>query len=268
MENEEIDRNSSVTDSSISRMKSILSGSAARMLYLGLALVGFSGELVAESELVQVVDKQGRAMSARLISSDGTTLTFVRNSDSKEFSVPLTALSDATQTLVSEWVESGGSLVEKYEVTVDTAKNRRKKGGEDFDDKRVNLTPFITVKNPDPKIESREAKVTVVFLGRPVESNTDMFVFRAQEFELPQLKPLGSRTFDMAEISQAYDSRGYAQFGSRYLGYVVLVHEEGGKRIYDAKSVPAFLATTFGAKFLKVQTGKTYDRDLKMVPGK
>ena len=40
-------------------------------------------------------------------------------------------------------MEKGGNFRENYEISVETGKTRRKDGSEDFDDKRVNLTPTV-----------------------------------------------------------------------------------------------------------------------------
>lgn len=70
----------------------------------------------------------------------------------------------------------------------------------------------------------------VLFPGRPVDSSTDLYVFKKQQFDLELLKPMESAGFRVDEISHAYDSRGFAKFGSRYLGYAVIVHDATGEK--------------------------------------
>jgi len=222
---------------------------------VGLDLAG------AASEPMKIADSSGREMTVRLLSSDGTTVRVIRESDSQTFALPLSRLNPASQKAVKTWLEQGGGLAQKFDIEVDTGKNRRKTGEEDFDDKRVNLSPKITVKNPDLETESQNAKTTVLILGRPVQSNDDLQVLGAQNFDLPRLKPGTSTLFEMKEISQAYDNRGYAQFGARYLGYVVLIHSPDGKTLYDFKAVPEALGG-HGLNLLKLKPGLTYDKNL------
>jgi hypothetical protein len=216
---------------------------------------------VAASEPMKIADTAGREMSVRLLSSDGTTVRVIRDSDGQTFALPLSRLNAASQAAVKTWLEKGGGLSQKFEIEVDTGKNRRKTGGEDFDDKRVNLSPKITVKNPNLDAEAQNGKVTVLIFGRPVQSNDDLQILGAQNFELARLKPGASSLFEMKEISQAYDNRGYAQFGSRYLGYVVLIHSPDGKTLYDFQAVPDSLGQ-HGLKLLKLKSGLTYDNNL------
>jgi hypothetical protein len=200
-------------------------------------------------------------MSVRLLSSDGTTVRVAREPDGQAFALPLSRLNPASQAAVQNWLKQGGGLSQKFQIEMDTGKNRRKTGGEDFDDKRVNLSPKITVTNPDLAAESQNGKATVLILGRPVQSNDDLQVLGTQTFELPRLKPGSSTSFEMKEISQAYDNRGYAQFGARYLGYVVLIHSPDGKTLYDSKAVPETLQN-HGLNLLKLKPELTYDKNL------
>lgn len=210
---------------------------------------------------MKITDTGGREMTVRLLSSDGTTVRVLRDSDGQTFALPLSRLNPASQAAIKTWLEKGGGLSQKFEITVDTGKNRKKMGGEDFDDKRVNLSPKITVKNANLDSEAQDGKVTVLILGRPVQSNDDLYVLGAQSFDLARLKPGASSLFEMKEISQAYDNRGYAQFGSRYLGYVVLVHSPDGKTLYDTQAVPEALRQ-HGLNLLKLKSGLTYDKNL------
>jgi hypothetical protein len=215
----------------------------------------------AASEPMKIADTGGREMTVRLLSSDGTTVRVLRDSDGQTFALPLSRLNPASQAAIKTWLEKGGGLSQKFEIEVDTGKNRRKTGGEDFDDKRVNLSPKITVKNPDLETEAQNGKVTVLIFGRPVQSNDDLQVLGAQSFELARLKPGTSTLFEMKEISQAYDNRGYAQFGARYLGYVVLIHSPDGKTLYDFQAVPDALGQ-HGLGLLKLKPRLTYDKNL------
>jgi len=219
--------------------------------------------LLAESEPMEITDVQGRKLTARLVSSDGVNVTVSRVGVAAPVVLQFKQLSETSQKAVTEWVEKGGNLRENYEISMETGKTRKKDGSEDFDDKRVNLSPTVTIRNPDPNFPSREGKVTVLFLGRPVDSSTDIYVFRKQQFDLAQLKALESAGFRVDEISQAYDSRGFAKFGSRYLGYAVLIHDAAGEKIIFTKSVPSSIVNEYGKQLLSLRSDQAYDRDLK-----
>lgn len=219
--------------------------------------------LLADSEPMELADVQGRKLTARLISSDGVNVTISRQGSLTPVVLPFKQLNETSQQAVNEWVAKGGNLRESYEISVETGKTRKKDGSEDFDDKRVNLSPTVKIRNPDPNFPSREGKVTVLFLGRPVDSSTDIYVFRKQQFDLAQLKALESAGFRVDEISQAYDSRGLAKFGSRYLGYAVLIHDAAGEKIISSKSVPSSIVNEHGKRLISLKSEQAYDRDLK-----
>jgi len=220
----------------------------------------------AASEVMALRDSSGTALTARLISCDGTSLTITRESDKKTFTLPLARLDEASQASVKSWMSEGGNLAEKFEITVDTGKTRKKTGAEDFDDKRINLEPFVTLKNPATSMSTRDGKVTVLILGRPVHDTSAIYVFKKASFDLPKLAPLGTQSFTVGNISSAYDDRGYAQFGARYLGYVVLVHDHNGKVLYDSISVPAPFIATYRLSLLKLAEKRVYDKDLASLP--
>ncbi len=226
-----------------------------------LCLTGASASLSAQT--INVTDTQGRGITAKLVSCDGTNLKIIRESDSKRFTLPLAGLNDATKGAVKRWMGAGGNLSEIYEVTVDTGKTSRTTGTDDFDDKRVNLDPTVTVKNADSKTPSKPHQLTVMFLGRPVDSTSDIYVFRKQTFELPKIDPLTSKPFEVSPVSQAYDNRGYAKFGARYTGYVWIIHEDGNGRIIAAGSVPTSLVEKHGEKLLEMNEEGVYNRDLR-----
>ena len=163
---------------------------------------------------------------------------------------------------VKTWMSKAGNNRRDYEILVETNKNRRTTAREDFDDKRVNLEPLVTIRNPDARISTPAAKMTVLFLGRPVSDSSAYHVFKKILFDVPELAPLGSKVFEIERISAAYDTRGYAKFGARYCGHVVIIHDPTGKEMLDSDSVPPALADKVGLRFLSLKQGETYNRDL------
>lgn len=214
------------------------------------------------AEPVTLVDVKGGSITVEIQSYDATNVIVKRTSDQKEFTIPLDRLHDDSKKIVSDWKEKNPNAAGsgKFTLLVTTGKNRRTTGKEDFDDKRINLEPKISVKNSD-KVESMEAKLTVIFLGRPVDTNSDMSVLGKQSFDLTKLAPGEQKEFEMSKISSAYDNRGYAKFGARYLGYVVLIHDQEGKKMQMIESIPSTVAK-LGLKWLTVKVQHVYDKNL------
>lgn len=234
-----------------------------KFLHLPIILASVLVQSVTAADILVLADKNGANLTAQPVSCDGTTLTIIRESDKKRFSIPLERLNDASQARVKAWMAKAADKPRDFEIIVETNKNRRTTGMEDFDDKRVNLEPVVTIRNPENRLAAPAAKVTVVFLGRPVTDTSGFVVFNKTTFDLPELQPLASEVYQIAKISSAYDTRGYAKFGARYCGYVVLIHDEAGEKILDSQSVPPGLDEKFGLKFLNLKTNTIYNRDLR-----
>lgn len=218
---------------------------------------------LAHGEVTAITDKEGRTISVKLMGFDGTNVDVLRASDSKTFSIPFASLSDASQTDIRRWIAQGGHLTKKLEISVNPGSNRRTTAAEDFDDKRITLEPVITVKNPHATLESVPMRITILFLGRPVDSQSDLHVFRKQSFEVPGLAPLANTHFTVKPVSASYDDRGYAKFGSRYTGYIWITHDASGSEVIDSGSVPAALTTRGPARYLSLEEERTYGADFK-----
>lgn len=229
------------------------------LFFLATLLPGFS-------ETLDITDIKGRSFTANLVKSDATSVDVVRISDSKTFSLPLASLDEKTRSAIGDWVKKGGNLSQAFEISMNTGKTSRTTGAEDFDDKRVNLSPIVTVKNPSSVQETKPLQMTILFFGRPVSSTTDIHVFRKQTFDLPKISPLASKDFPVDPISEPYDNRGYAQFGSRYLGYAWVVHNSTETEIVASASVPSSISSKHGEDVLKLDAGATYTKELTLVP--
>lgn len=228
-----------------------------------LALHCLTGLLHAKDVLLR--NKDGKSLTARLVQIEGDKLTVIRDSDKKQFVLALVQLDEASQARVDDWVKSGGNQSEKYEIEVSTSKSNKRSGYEDYDDRAVTMEPLVVVKNPDIKLTTKAANVTALFLGRPVNDRGGYYVFSTESFELPNLEPGKQSVFQLKKFSHTYDNRGYAKYGARYLGWVVFIHNEDGKRIILAKSVPASLADKFATKFQTLKEETYYDDELKLM---
>lgn len=232
---------------------------------LACLLVLFSTVGALLSKEVVLRNKDGKSLSARMLTRDGDKLTVLREADKKQFVLDVTQLDDASRAEVEAWIKAGGGLSERFEIEVRSGKTRRKSGAEDFDDKNVNIEPLIVVKNPLPGINTRAARVTALFLGRPINERNAYYVFSSESFDLASLPGGAQQAFQMKKISRNYDDRGYAKFGARYLGWVVLIHDPEDERVIFCQSVPVPLAQKFGGRFLTLKPGGTYDDNLKVI---
>lgn len=234
-------------------------------LLLRVALAVFPSSVLADSEPLTITSSAGKSMVGRLRSLTEGKITVIRETDKKVFQMPLESLDEKTRSSIKEWETEGGNVATKFELQLDPGRTRRTTGAEDFDDQRVTLDPTVTVKNPDAHRKTAKGKLTAIFLGKPVENASNVYVFKTHTFDLPALEPLGSTELKVPKFSQAYDRRGYGKFGARYIGYALVVHSEDGTEIHQAQSIPANFANSNKQQLLSLKGEKTYNKNLELL---
>jgi hypothetical protein len=230
---------------------------------LMLALLAISGALHATEVVLR--NKDGKSLTARLVSITGDKLMVMRESDKKQFTLDLTLLDDSSRAKVDDWVKAGGNRSERFEAEVNTGKSGRNSPYEYDDDRTVIMEPVIMVKNPDVNVPTKAAKVTALILGRPLRERDAYYVFSTETFDLPSLEGGKQKAFAMKKFRHTYDSRGEYKSGSRYLGWVLLIHDSVDKRIIYSNSVPTTLVGKYGEKFLTLKAESYYDKDLDVI---
>ena len=226
-------------------------------------LVAASGRL--EAKEVTLTNKDGKSITVRMITSQDDKLTVLRSSDKKQFDISIAQLDDASRAEVDAWIKAGGGLSEEFEVEVSSGKRQRSTGEYYSDEKRVDIEPLVVIKNPRANIRTRTVKVTVLILGRPVVLRNAYHVFSMRSFDLPSLDGGKEGLLQMDRISHVFDDSGSYKRGARYYGWVVVIHDPEDGRIIHCRSIPEPLSGKFGTQFLKLDAGKTYDDNLRLI---
>ena len=242
------------------------SGSATRFpVILACLLVLAVATGLPEAKEVNLRNKDGKSLSARLMTLDGDKLTVLREADKKQFVLSLAQLDETSRTEVDAWLKAGGGLSERFAIEVRSGKRQRSTGEYYDDSKKVDIEPLVVVKNPDANIRTRAVKVTAVLLGRPVADRNAYHVFSTESFKLPSLDGGREGAFQMKQVSRTFDDRGTYRYGARYLGWVVVIHDPEDDRVIHIQSMPEPLAGKFGRQFLKLEAGSTYDDNLRLI---
>lgn len=236
--------------------------SFAAVLVSLLAVLGMAG---VQAKEVTLRNKDGKSLSARLITCDGDKLTVLRSSDKKQFELSMAQLDDASRAEVDAWLAAGGGLSERYEIDVSSGRRQRSTGYDYDEDKKFNMEPTIVIKNPLPNIRTRAAKVTTLILGRPVSERNAYHVFSVESFDLPSLEGGKEGVLQMKRISHVFDDRGSYRYGARYLGWVVVIQDVEDGRVIMTQSLPQTLSEKYGRKFLTLKAGTTYDDKLRVL---
>jgi len=237
-----------------------------KVLHLPLCLaLALSSAALADSEPLTITSSAGKSMVARLRSLGDGKVTVVRENDKKVFEMAVDSLDEKSRASIKEWDDAGGNVSTKFDVQLDPGRTRKTTGAEDFDDQRVTLDPTVTVKNPDVHRKTVKGKLTAIFLGKPVENASNIYVFKTQTFDLPSLDPIASTELKVAKFSQAYDRRGYAKFGARYIGYAIVIHSDDGTEIHYAQSIPTNFANNNKQQLLSLKSNKVYNKNLELL---
>ena len=233
-------------------------------ILLTTVLLTISQQSLAET--IDLTNKDGQTITARLVRYDGKKVDVFRLSDSKTFSIDINTLDDKTRNLIELWVKNGGNLVEDYKVSVKTGKTNKQISGFRYyssSSKRVNLEPDFTVKNQHTSMETRPVQLTILFLGRPVANRSNHYVFRTQTFDIPKLAPLTSKDFKVNPVSEPYyQYRSGGGYGAKYLGYVWIIHNKLKTKIITSNSVPTSLKEKALLNFLEMKSRTEYDENL------
>lgn len=251
-----------------------------------LLLVASSSLIKAKDSHTSLTNKAGKTVKVDLQRVSATKITFKLRSTLKEYSMLLSELDEASQQTISDWVATGAGSSSEFEIdfasgeeTKSLGKKKVQKvyrtqnynhgynadpdiGGDPTvdilvirDKQEMKLSPEITIKNCDQKLRAYAANVTVVVLGRPTNSRTNIKVLQSTDRKLPVINELSEFCFKTDQHVSTFD-RGKAKLGSAYLGYVVLVHREG--EILAADSSPKGLAENYARKFLKAKADSVY----------
>jgi hypothetical protein len=244
----------------------MFSGSIPRIATL---LASFFVSLAMSCQLaakeVSLTNKDGKSITARMITCQGDKLTVLRSSDKKQFDLSIAQLDDASRAEVDAWLKAGGGLSERFEVDVRSGKRQRSTGYDNSEEKRVDIEPLVVIKNPQANIRTRAVKVTVLILGRPVVLRNAYHVFSVKSFNLPSMEGGKEGLLQMERISHVFDDSGGYKRGARYLGWVVVIQDPEDGRIIHSQSIPEPLSAKFGRQFLKLESDQTYDDNLKLV---
>jgi len=145
-------------------------------------------------------------------------------------------------------------------VTITPERKRSTRtGGGDWDDKTDRISFTIKFTNTDSKLSFNGCKVEFYVFGESTQDRRAFQLLGAHKAGLA-LEPLATQDITTDEVTSKFDTTGI-KFGSKYEGWVLLVHDAGGKLLTKKASSAAWLPVAEKVNTLSV--GKFYGRDLK-----
>lgn len=233
-------------------------------ILLGLQLA-FLPYTYAAGDSATLTMENGKSGQVQLLRSTDTQVTFKSLKNRQVTTLNLDKLDASSRKTIEEWKKAGGGASIEYDIDFVSGKSNRKSANEDYDDRRLVLKPKITISNKDRNTPTKKATMTVLILGRPVDDRNAIFILGKEIQKIDPIQPLEKTVATLEPVISEYDNKGSAQFGSKYLGYAVLIHE-GNSTLLAAKSVPKTMVDNYGLMLLKLEVAKRYDKGLKLIP--
>jgi hypothetical protein len=148
----------------------------------------------------------------------------------------------------------------RLDIRVYSGKSDRLSQNEQYDDRAVKLGFKIEIKNLDFRKKLEKARATLVAFGKHVNSGNRLKVMLRHEFPV-EVEVNQIQTEKSGEVMFEYDERESAQFGYKYLGYVLVIHNDKGEVIGIRGTPPMFV--THIDKILPLKLNTVIDRDFR-----
>jgi hypothetical protein len=150
---------------------------------------------------------------------------------------------------------------QRVQLDVTRAKKTRIEGG-DADDKVDRIVLKAVFINNDIATSYKDCKAEIYVWAEHIVNRKAYKLLGKEHFTF-SLAPRESHTFTTAEVETAWD-KTVARFGAKYDGWVVVVRDEAGTVLMKKSTSPMWLPVA--EKLSDLTVGKSYNRDLKVVP--
>ncbi len=216
------------------------------LTWLALAATGICGVALT------VTDQKGRTLDIRVLSVTGNSVTFTRQSDAKEYTLPISQFDQNSQELIRKEAaqlpaatpadaKQAPAAAPKIQADVVIGKRRRDKGDSYYMVKQeVTCTVKIANLSTTARVEGLSGQI--LFIGKNTK-NPDLYsVLSTQKFEAT-VEPSATFTKEMEAFSTSYDSdnKGTGNIGGyQYFGYVLALMDGSGKVVLDQTTTGSF----------------------------
>ena len=208
---------------------------AVLFAWVALAATGWGGPSMT------VTDQKGRSIEIELIGVAENSVTFRRQGNPKDFTLPVSNFDQASQDQIRKQAAQLPAVMPKIQPDVIIGKRRRDQGDSYYMVKQeVTCTVKLTNSSTTTKVPTINGKI--VFIGQNTRTPALLSVLNTQSFEA-SINPGETFTKEMDSFFTSYDSdnKGSGNIGGyQYFGYVLVMTDEAGKPVLDQTTTGSF----------------------------
>lgn len=193
------------------------------------------------ADSISVTDLKGRSITIELTSLANNSVTFRRQGDPKEFTLPVANFDQASQELIRKRAALIPAAMPKIQPEVTLDKRRTDVAGSSYMVKQA-ITGTIKLTNPSATASVPAATGKIIFLGQNTRTPGLFKILSSQCFEVT-LKPGGTFIKEVDPFSTSYDSdnKGSGNSGGyQYFGYFFALIDASDKVILDLTTTGSF----------------------------
>jgi hypothetical protein len=146
----------------------------------------------------------------------------------------------------------------RLDVRVYSAKSDRLSKKEMLDDRAVRMNFKIEITNQEFKEKLGPAKATLIAFAKHVNQSSELHVLLRDQTTFT-LEPLKKHVHETPSVVSEYDDKAYAQFGYKYLGYLLVIQNDKGEFL-AIRSTPPMLGDNV-EKALQLRANTYVKRD-------
>jgi hypothetical protein len=209
--------------------------SAVLAVWYALAVIAFGATSMT------VTDLKGRSIAIELISLADNSVTFRRQGDPKEFTLPVSNFDQTSQDLIRKQAGSLPAVMPKILPDVIIGKRRQDKAGSYYMVKQE-ITCTVKLTNQSTSVPVPAITGKIVFIGQETSTPGLFSVLSNQNFEAT-IKPGETFTKELDAFFTSYDSdnKGSGNVGGyQYYGYVLALMDDTGKVILELTTTGSF----------------------------
>ncbi len=213
----------------ISRLPAVLCA------WVALCATGWGGVAMT------VTDLKGRSIGIELISLADNSVTFRRQGNPKDFTLPISNFDQASQDQIRKQAAKLPPVIPKIQPDVVIGKRRRDTEGSYYMVKQeITCTVKLTNSSTSVKVPAINGKI--VFIGQNTRTPSQLSVLSSQSFEAA-INPGETFTKEIDSFFTSYDSdnKGTGNVGGyQYFGYVLVMTDAAGNPVLDQTATGSF----------------------------